>query len=387
MDAARQHLADQRSAGLPNLLEQAAQEVLVVTYWFDPAPRPEPYPVTVRFIGHRAEMRKLGVRDRFVRDERIAAAVPGSGPIAISARVSDINPGEWVVTASVIDPPPSARRASGRHEQRTEAPVVSPLPLDARLWHRWSPSVGTDARSAAPVSTSVELFARVVGHLPGAWAALVGLGMVVALVLQALVIAHDHLLVSRAWLITLAAIGVGCVGAKGWYIFLHRRDQGLARWNGWCIQGFITAATLAVAFLVLLRVPAGVLLDATAPGLMFGLAIGRVGCFLTGCCGGPPTASRWGVWCSDQRVGARRVPTQLLESALSLGLGLAALALVLALGPAGGAIFAATLAAYTWVRQGILRLRAEPRRTRLGGPIIATVAALALLGALVAIVR
>ena len=34
----------------------------------------------------------------------------------------------------------------------------------------------------------------------------------------------------------------------------------------------------------------------TAPGLLVAMAVGRVGCFFAGCCGGPPTASRWGVW-------------------------------------------------------------------------------------------
>src|SRR5438046_9251951 len=129
--------------------------------------------------------------------------------------------------------------------------------------------------------------------------------------------------------------------------------------GGGGIQGLITGGTLAAAILlVVLDVPAGVFLDVTAPGLLFAMAVGRVGCFFAGCCGGPPTASRWGVWSSNQRVGARRIPTQLLESALALSLGLLALGAVLGHGPAGGAFFAAALAAYTLGRQGLLRLRA-----------------------------
>jgi prolipoprotein diacylglyceryltransferase len=73
---------------------------------------------------------------------------------------------------------------------------------------------------------------------------------------------------------------------------------------------------------MVLHVPAGVFLDVTAPGLLFAMAVGRVGCFFAGCCGGPPTASCWGVWSSDQHVGARRIPTQLLESVLAFSLGL-----------------------------------------------------------------
>lgn len=156
--------------------------------------------------------------------------------------------------------------------------------------------------------------------------------------------------------------------------------------NGWCIQGFITGAILAAAILlVLLGAPAGVFLDVIAPGLLIAMAVGRVGCFFAGCCGGPPTTSRWGVWSSDQRVGARRIPTQLLEPALALSLGLGVLVAILVHGSASGAFFFAAMAAYTLVRQGILRLRAEPRKTRHGGQITAGLAALVLVAALVSL--
>ena len=117
------------------------------------------------------------------------------------------------------------------------------------------------------------------------------------------------------------------------------------------------------------------------------MAVGRVGCFFAGCCGGPPTASRWGVWSSDQRVGARRIPTQLLESVLALSLGLGVLVALVSHGPAGGAFFVAGLAAYTLGRQGHLRLRAEPRKTRLGGLATSALAALVLVAAIVLLAR
>src|SRR5262245_19343492 len=37
------------SGGFTALLEHVAQEILAVTFWFDPAPHQKPYPVTVRF--------------------------------------------------------------------------------------------------------------------------------------------------------------------------------------------------------------------------------------------------------------------------------------------------------------------------------------------------
>jgi phosphatidylglycerol:prolipoprotein diacylglycerol transferase len=210
---------------------------------------------------------------------------------------------------------------------------------------------------------------------------MVTLGIAIAFALQSLVIAGDHLVVGLWWVVSLIAIVVGVVGAKAWFIVLHRRVH---RIEGWCIQGFIAGATLAAAILlVVLDMPIGVFLDATAPGLLVAMAVGRVGCFFAGCCGGPPTASRWGVWSSDQRVGARRIPTQLLESVLALSLGLLVLVAEVGHGPVGGAFFIGGLASYTLGRQGLLHLRAEPRKTRLGGLATSVLAGLVLVAAVV----
>ncbi len=104
------------------------------------------------------------------------------------------------------------------------------------------------------------------------------------------------------------------------------------------------------------------MLDATAPGLFFAVAIGRVGCFLTGCCAGRCTSSRWGVWSSDRRIGARRIPAQLLESAAGLLIGLVAAWLVIGSVPVvEGLNFVAAFGVYLVVRQLLLRLRAERR--------------------------
>jgi phosphatidylglycerol:prolipoprotein diacylglycerol transferase len=210
---------------------------------------------------------------------------------------------------------------------------------------------------------------------------MVTLGMVVALALQFLVISDDHLALGHWWAVSLVAIVVGIVGAKVWFIVLHRRERLI---NGWCIQGFITGAILTAAILlVVLDVPTGVFLDVTAPGLLVAMAVGRVGCFFAGCCGGPPTASLWGVWSSDQRVGARRIPTQLLELVLALSLGLGVLVADLGHGLADGTYFVGALAAYILGRQGILHLRAEPRKTRQGGLATTALAALVLVAAVI----
>ena len=43
------------SGGYTTLWESATQQILAVTYWFDPSPHPGPYPVTVRFSGRRVD--------------------------------------------------------------------------------------------------------------------------------------------------------------------------------------------------------------------------------------------------------------------------------------------------------------------------------------------
>jgi hypothetical protein len=122
--------------------------------------------------------------------------------------------------------------------------------------------------------------------------------------------------------------------------------------------------------------PAG---GGSADGLFFAMAIGRQGCFFTGCCAGRPTGSRWGIWSSDGRIGARRIPAQQLESLVCLLLGAAALVAFLWFGRlAGGVVFIGAMAAYTLVRQGLLALRAEPRRWALARPVTIAVTATAL---------
>ncbi len=49
--------ATREGGGVTALLESATQEILAVTYWFDPAPNPGPYPVTVRFSGRRVDVK------------------------------------------------------------------------------------------------------------------------------------------------------------------------------------------------------------------------------------------------------------------------------------------------------------------------------------------
>ena len=375
--------------GLRSLLEYVTQEILAVTYWFDPTPHPVSNPVTIRFTGRRMGVEgKPQPSDQFVHDETIARVVPGSGPISVTARISGIHPGEWVVTAREYDPArsthPTRQERRRRAQERAEATAPTPLSPALRWWRRWVFSVSSEEEQGKRVRTCLLPFARTPGIIPGIWGVLVVLGVALALVIQSLVIAHGHIVIGPVWPVWLVGIATGIVGAKVWFIALHQGQ----RKEGWCIQGFIIGGFVAATVtLVVLHVQIGAFLDAIAPGLMFGVGVGRIGCFFAGCCGGPLTASRWGMWSSDQRVGGRRIPTQLIESALGLVLGLVTLLAVLNQGTAGGAYFVATIGTYTLARQGILQLRDEHRKTRLGSVMTAGVAASALAVAMILLFR
>lgn len=94
--------------------------------------------------------------------------------------------------------------------------------------------------------------------------------------------------------------------------------------------------------------------DAGAPGLAFGHAIGRIGCFLGGCCYGRPVAPSFPL--AAHMAGAWRQPVQLYEAA-----GLVVLSLVLASLPSRrpGALFALYAGGYAVLRFALEWLRGD----------------------------
>ncbi len=116
----------------------------------------------------------------------------------------------------------------------------------------------------------------------------------------------------------------GIAGARVAYVLANLRlytthpldvvrvDQG-----GLVFYGGLIGAALAL--LVIARVrrePFLKLTDFTLTALPLSHAIGRVGCFLNGCCYGRPWDGPWSVYVE----GARRHPTQLYETAVNLAL-------------------------------------------------------------------
>ncbi len=332
---------------------------LTVTHWFDSGDDEPAYAATVRFSGQRIGARgKPTAQDAFVKDEVIEGIVGGSGPVSITTRAYGLEPGEWTVTADLIRGPGGTdqRRAtaSGRGTRGHT------LPRAAWSWRRWALSSGP----FQPVHTRWAPVARLISPpavIPGSWFGLVLLGALVGLGIQSALLARAGVSIVESASITLAAMIAGLIGAKVRYIMLHPRTWRTSPAEGWAVDGFLVVLPVVVlGGLLAFELPIGLFVDASTPALFFGVAIGRLGCFFTGCCAGRCTSSRWGIWSSDRRVGARRIPTQLLESAVGLALGVATLALYLIVRPAvDGIIFLGAMATYTLARRILLRLRSE----------------------------
>jgi phosphatidylglycerol:prolipoprotein diacylglycerol transferase len=76
--------------------------------------------------------------------------------------------------------------------------------------------------------------------------------------------------------------------------------------------GLIFAVGAGVAFCRRRKVSVPVLMDVAAPSIALGQAIGRIGCFMSGCCYGSPTLAAWGV--NFPHLDLARHPTQIYES-------------------------------------------------------------------------
>lgn len=338
------------------------REALVVTHSFDSGAEWPPYSATLRLIGRRTGLTgKPRQGDSFTHEETVEGIVPGTGAVSVTSWVYGLKPGEWNVGGELIRSPmqTDAQRPLDHRPRRNS----EPLRRAAWSWHRWALTSGPET----PVRTRWALLAplaRIPGVLPGSWTALAALGVAVALLTQALILSSENLSISRGLTVSLIAIVVGLIGAKLWYRVLHPAPWRDSLRQGWTVDGFLVVAPVtALVLLPLFTLPVGAFLDASAPGIFFAVAIGRVGCFLTGCCAGRCTRSRWGVWSSDRRIGARRLPAQLFESGAGLVIGIAALALVaLRVAALEGLVFILSFAAYFGIRQLLLRVRAESRR-------------------------
>lgn len=309
----------------------AEPQGVAATYSFDTTGWTTRGPVTIGFRGVRLDGTD-GPADRFERFERLDCVGPRTGKVTVTTMLGPVGAGRWRIVAGP-----------------TENPAGHPLPP-----------------KEIRTSTRLMMLAQGPGVRLFAWPALVGLGAVMAIIVQAMLLARAGLPV----LPVVALSGLGCllgfVGGKVWWLVMNRRPVRKILNGGAGIQGFLlTALAVLAGGTGLLGVSVGAVLDATAPGIFLGMAIGRPGCFLTGCCAGRPTLSRWGLWSSDRRLGIRRTPVQLYEAAAALLIGVAGMVFVVGgIGPFPGAVFLGTIAAYTLVRQFLFLLRSNSHTKR-----------------------
>ena len=110
----------------------------------------------------------------------------------------------------------------------------------------------------------------------------------------------DHTVMTNAALYSLIA---GVVGARAFFV-LHHFDQFrenltgiVATWRGGLefLGGVIVATALLLLYMNFRKLPVRRYLDILVIGLMMGLAVGRIGCFLNADCFGKPTNLPWGV--------------------------------------------------------------------------------------------
>lgn len=138
----------------------------------------------------------------------------------------------------------------------------------------------------------------------------------------------DRVLDLAVWLLISAM-----VGARALYIVLY--PQQFPTYFSWFaftqgglvfFGGFLGATITVIAYGRWHGLGMRDLGDMIAPCLIMGHAIGRIGCFLNGCCYGSPTSLRWGV--VFERLGDHlpRHPTQLYEAFFLLCLFVVAVA-------------------------------------------------------------
>lgn len=355
--------------GCQRLLDEAEPQGLAVTYWINPSALesagPGPYAVAVHIAGERIGVGgALAPLDQFVQEERVEGVTSAGGPLALTARVQGINAGTWRVTAT-------ARLLAAGAPASTAGAAHPGLP-----------------RQVSTVSTRFAQLAHGPAVRLAVWPSLVGVAVLVAVVIQGLLHARAHHPTLAAVAAALGASVIGYVSAKLYYLAVHREPLRTFMTAGTCIQGFliggIGSLTLAAAGFGL---PVGNVLDMAAPAVFLGMAVGRPGCFFSGCCAGRPASSRWGLFSSDRRVAVRRIPVQLLEAVVALVIGVGALVTVLGVRqPTHGLVFVGAAAAYVLIRQLLFPLRADAhtrrgRRVALIGSFVVLISELALIAA------
>ena len=103
--------------------------------------------------------------------------------------------------------------------------------------------------------------------------------------------------------VSLVLLILAIVGGRGLFVLTHWSDYAsdplgvLRLWEGGLMLygGYILAIVGGIIYVKRAKLPLWRVADAAAPAMALGVGIGRIGCFLNGCCFGLPTHAAWGV--------------------------------------------------------------------------------------------
>jgi phosphatidylglycerol---prolipoprotein diacylglyceryl transferase len=161
--------------------------------------------------------------------------------------------------------------------------------------------------------------------------------------------------------ILIAALAGGALGAKIPILILYWREI-ISQHGGWSllvsgrsIVGGLIGGAISVILLkraLHINERKG---DLFAPAIALGIAIGRIGCLLRGCCYGTPTSLPWGVNFGD---GIPRHPTQLYEALFMLATFAGLVAIKNRVAQPGG-LFRILMVAYFSCRFAVEFIRVE----------------------------
>jgi phosphatidylglycerol---prolipoprotein diacylglyceryl transferase len=175
----------------------------------------------------------------------------------------------------------------------------------------------------------------------GTWGLLVGLGLVAGFLAALWAARRRGLPSEKLYTLTVAGVVGGIVGSKlVWAVQPSEIGQTLAHplrliavWQGGLtlVGGLVIGFGAAAIYAWRARLPVRKTLDVVALGLGPAVAIGRIGCYLTGLHPGKVTTLPWGIYLD----GAIRHPIPLYESLLGIALFVFALFLFRRRLPAG----------------------------------------------------
>jgi phosphatidylglycerol:prolipoprotein diacylglycerol transferase len=171
----------------------------------------------------------------------------------------------------------------------------------------------------------------------------------------------------------------GIVGARVLYVITFWREEFaeeplskiFTTRSGFVFYGGLIGATLCgIAFALWKKLPVWKLSDALAPSVALGHALGRLGCFMTGCCHGRACDLPWAVHFPEDHPthGVGVHPTQLYESGLNFAL-YGALAWFYRRKKFDGQVFAVYLMAYAPIRALVENFRGDYAPAKFVGPL------------------